>query len=71
MGGSMEAIVGIICEYDPFHRGHRRQFDLIRAQLPGARILCPPMRACWVFGAERSTGSCAKAPFPCLLAPPS
>lgn len=36
----MEAIVGIICEYDPFHRGHRRQFDLIRAQLPGARIVC-------------------------------
>ena len=28
----MEAIVGIICEYDPFHRGHRRQFELIRAQ---------------------------------------
>lgn len=36
----MEAIVGIICEYDPFHRGHRRQFELIRAQLPGARIVC-------------------------------
>ena len=36
----MEVIVGIICEYDPFHRGHRRQFDLIRAQLPGARIVC-------------------------------
>ncbi len=36
----MEAIVGIICEYDPFHRGHRRQFDLIREQLPGARIVC-------------------------------
>ena len=40
MGGGMEAIVGIICEYDPFHRGHRRQFELIRAQLPGARIVC-------------------------------
>ena len=40
MGADMEAIVGIICEYDPFHRGHRRQFDLIRAQLPGARIVC-------------------------------
>lgn len=36
----MEAIVGIICEYDPFHRGHRRQYDLIREQLPGARIVC-------------------------------
>ena len=23
--------VGIICEYNPFHRGHRRQFDLLRA----------------------------------------
>lgn len=36
----MEAIVGIICEYDPFHRGHRRQYELIREQLPGARIVC-------------------------------
>ena len=36
----MDAVVGIICEYDPFHRGHRRQFELIRAQLPGARIVC-------------------------------
>jgi len=33
-------IVGIICEYDPFHLGHRRQFELIRAQLPEARIVC-------------------------------
>lgn len=23
--------IGIICEYNPFHRGHRRQFDLLRA----------------------------------------
>lgn len=36
----MEAIVGIICEYDPFHRGHRRQYELIREHLPGARIVC-------------------------------
>ncbi|MBR3873949.1 MAG: nucleotidyltransferase family protein [Clostridia bacterium] len=36
----MEPIVGIICEYDPFHLGHRRQFELIRSQLPSARILC-------------------------------
>lgn len=36
----MEPIVGIICEYDPFHLGHRQQFELIRNQLPGARILC-------------------------------
>ena len=33
-------IVGIICEYDPFHLGHKRQFELIRAQLPDARIVC-------------------------------
>lgn len=23
--------IGIICEYNPFHRGHRKQFDLLRA----------------------------------------
>jgi len=34
------AVVGIICEYDPFHRGHAHQFDLIRQKLPGARIVC-------------------------------
>lgn len=33
-------VVGIICEYDPFHRGHRRQFELIRQKLPGAAIVC-------------------------------
>ena len=33
-------VVGIICEYDPFHRGHRRQFELIRQQLPDAAIVC-------------------------------
>ncbi len=31
---------GIICEYDPFHRGHARQFELIRRELPDARIVC-------------------------------
>ncbi|HPF86896.1 MAG TPA: nucleotidyltransferase family protein [Candidatus Limiplasma sp.] len=36
----MKNIVGIICEYDPFHRGHARQFSLIRAQLPDALIVC-------------------------------
>ena len=36
----MGTVVGIICEYDPFHRGHRRQFELIRERLPGARIVC-------------------------------
>lgn len=35
-----DPVVGIICEYDPFHRGHARQFALIRERLPGARILC-------------------------------
>lgn len=33
-------IVGVICEYDPFHRGHRRQFELIREALPDAAIVC-------------------------------
>jgi predicted nucleotidyltransferase len=34
------AVVGIICEYNPFHRGHARQFELIREKLPGAAIVC-------------------------------
>lgn len=33
-------VVGIICEYDPFHRGHAHQFELIRSRLPDARIVC-------------------------------
>ena len=34
-------IVGIICEYNPFHRGHLRQLDLIRAQEgPDCGIVC-------------------------------
>lgn len=33
-------VAGIICEYDPFHRGHQRQFELIRQQLPDAAIVC-------------------------------
>lgn len=34
-------IVGIICEYNPFHRGHQRQLDLIRAQEgPDCAIVC-------------------------------
>ena len=36
----MQNTVGIICEYDPFHKGHARQFALIREQLPDARIVC-------------------------------
>ncbi len=40
-GEAMERpVVGIICEYDPFHRGHRRQFELIRQKLPEAAIVC-------------------------------
>ena len=27
------AVAGIICEYDPFHLGHLRQLDLLRAKL--------------------------------------
>lgn len=36
----MTPVVGIICEYDPFHRGHARQFHLVREKLTGARIVC-------------------------------
>lgn len=36
----MRPVVGIVCEYDPFHRGHARQFELIREKLPGAGIVC-------------------------------
>ena len=40
VGRIMRPTVGIICEYDPFHRGHARQFALIRERLPDARIMC-------------------------------
>ncbi|MDD3337028.1 MAG: nucleotidyltransferase family protein [Eubacteriales bacterium] len=33
-------VVGILCEYDPFHSGHQRQFELIRERCPGAAIVC-------------------------------
>ena len=36
----MNPVVGIICEYDPFHRGHAHQFEKIRETLPGASIVC-------------------------------
>lgn len=42
----MRPTVGIICEYDPFHRGHARQFTLVREALPQARIVCV-MSACF------------------------
>ena len=35
------AIVGIICEYNPFHRGHRKQFSEIRQRFGAdAAIVC-------------------------------
>ncbi len=36
----MPEVVGVICEYDPFHLGHAQQFALIREALPQARIVC-------------------------------
>ena len=32
--------VGIICEYNPFHRGHRKQIDLIREEFGQDRTVC-------------------------------
>lgn len=33
--------VGIICEYNPFHNGHKKQFDMIRRQFgDDTRIVC-------------------------------
>ncbi len=35
------AVVGIICEYNPFHRGHLRQLRLVRAALgPETAVVC-------------------------------
>lgn len=34
------AVVGIVCEYNPFHLGHARQMERIRAADPEAVILC-------------------------------
>lgn len=33
-------ITGIICEYNPFHLGHKKQLDLIRANDPDGGIVC-------------------------------
>lgn len=33
-------ITGIICEYNPFHRGHQKQLDRIRAEDPEGGIVC-------------------------------
>ena len=35
----MEAI-GIICEYNPLHTGHKKQLDTIKATYPDASIVC-------------------------------
>lgn len=33
-------ITGIICEYNPLHKGHKKQIDRIRAQDPSGTIVC-------------------------------
>ena len=33
-------ITGVICEYNPLHRGHKKQLDLIRAKDPDGGIVC-------------------------------
>lgn len=33
-------ITGIICEYNPLHLGHKKQFDRIRAENPDCGIVC-------------------------------
>lgn len=32
--------VGIVCEYDPFHNGHKRQIELIKKNNPDAAVVC-------------------------------
>lgn len=32
-------IVGIICEYNPFHKGHKKQFDIIRRTLGSDTVI--------------------------------
>ena len=32
--------VGIICEYNPLHLGHKKQLDRIRSQYPDGVIVC-------------------------------
>ena len=34
-------VIGIICEYNPFHAGHKKQFDILRRQFgEDCRIVC-------------------------------
>ncbi len=35
----MDEIVGIICEYNPFHKGHLYQINQIKKELPNAKIV--------------------------------
>ncbi len=35
----MQQTVGIICEYNPFHNGHKHQIDKIKEIMPGCRIV--------------------------------
>ncbi len=35
----MAKTVGIICEYNPFHSGHKYQIDKIKSELPDAKIV--------------------------------
>lgn len=35
----MRSVVGIICEYNPFHKGHKYQIDQVRACEPDATIV--------------------------------
>lgn len=35
----MREVVGIICEYNPFHKGHLYQIDEIKKELPNAKIV--------------------------------
>lgn len=33
-------ITGIICEYNPLHLGHKKQFDMIKSEYPHTGIVC-------------------------------
>ena len=33
-------VTGIICEYNPLHKGHKKQLDIIRRQDPDGTIVC-------------------------------
>ena len=34
-------VVGIICEYNPFHNGHKKQIDIIKQRFgPDCAIVC-------------------------------